>query len=49
MLNVPDLRLLLLAYGNAYQSLWTQKAQLHAAIEQADTVEAVNQISFHFP
>ena len=49
MLSVPDLRLLLLAYGNAYQSLWTQKAQYHAAIEQAETVEAVNQISFHFP
>ena len=49
MLNVPDLRMLLLAYGNAYQSLWTQKAQLHAAIEQAETVEAVNQISINFP
>jgi hypothetical protein len=49
MLSVPDLRLLLLAYGNAYQSLWTQKAQYHAAIEQAETVEAVNQISFNFP
>ena len=49
MLNVPDLRLLLLAYGNTYQSLWTQKAQLHAAIEQAETVEAVNQISINFP
>ena len=49
MLSVPDLRLLLLAYGNAYQSLWTQKAQYHAAIEQADTVEAVNQISINFP
>jgi hypothetical protein len=46
---LPDLRLLLLAYGNAYQSLWTQKAQLHAAIEQAETVEAVNQISINFP
>ena len=49
MLNVPDLRLLLLAYGNTYQSLWTQKAQYHAAIEQAETVEAVNQISINFP
>lgn len=49
LLSVPDLRLLLLAYGNAYQSLWTQKAQYHAAIGQAETVEAVNQISFHFP
>jgi hypothetical protein len=49
MLSVPDLRLLLLAYGNAYQSLWTQKAQYHAAIEQAETVEAVNQISINFP
>ena len=49
MLSVPDLRLLLLAYGNAYQSLWTQKAQYHAAVEQADTVEAVNQISINFP
>jgi hypothetical protein len=49
LLSVPDLRLLLLAYGNAYQSLWTQKAQLHAAIEQAETVEAVNQISINFP
>ena len=49
LLSVPDLRLLLLAYGNAYQSLWTQKAQYHAAIEQAETVEAVNQISINFP
>jgi hypothetical protein len=49
LLSVPDLRLLLLAYGNAYQSLWTQKAQYHAAIEQAETVEAVNQISMNFP
>jgi hypothetical protein len=49
LLSVPDLRLLLLAYGNAYQSLWTQKAQYHAAIEQAETLEAVNQISFNFP
>jgi hypothetical protein len=49
MLSVPDLRLLLLAYGNAYQSLWTHKAQYHAAIEQAETVEAVNQISINFP
>ncbi len=49
LLSVPDLRLLLLAYGNTYQSLWTQKAQYHAAIEQAETVEAVNQISFNFP
>ena len=49
MLSVPDLRLMLLAYGNAYQSMWTQKAQLHAAIEQAETVEAVNQISINFP
>jgi hypothetical protein len=49
MLSVPDLRLLLLAYGNTYQSLWTQKAQLHAAIEQTETVEAVNQISINFP
>ena len=48
MLSVPDLRLLLLAYGSAYQSLWSQKAQLHAAIEQAETVEAVNQISINF-
>jgi hypothetical protein len=48
MLSVPDLRLLLLAYGNAYQSMWTQKAQLHTAIEQAETVEAVNQISISF-
>jgi hypothetical protein len=47
--SVPDLRLLLLAYGNAYQSLWTQKAQYHAAIEQAETIEAVNQISINFP
>ncbi len=49
LLSVPDLRLLLLAYGNAYQSLWTQKAQYHATIEQAETVEAVNQISINFP
>jgi hypothetical protein len=49
LLSVPDLRLLLLAYGNTYQGLWTQKAQYHAAIEQADTVEAVNQISISFP
>ena len=49
MLSVPDLRLLLLDYGNTYQSLWTQKAQYHAAIEQAETVEAVNQISINFP
>jgi hypothetical protein len=49
LLSVPDLRLLLLAYGNAYQSLWTQKAQYHAAIEQAETIEAVNQISINFP
>ena len=49
LLSVPDLRLLLLAYGNTYQSLWTQKAQLHAAIEQTETVEAVNQISINFP
>ena len=42
MLSVPDLRLLLLAYGNAYQSLWTQKAQQHADIEPAETGEAVN-------
>ena len=49
MLNVPDLRLLLLAYGNTYQSLWAQKAQYHAAIEQAETIEAVNQISIIFP
>ena len=48
LLSVPDLRLMLLAYGNAYQSMWTQKAQLHAAIEQAETVEAVNQISITF-
>ena len=48
MLSVPDLRLLLLAYGNTYQSLWTQKAQLHATIEQVETVEAVNQISITF-
>jgi hypothetical protein len=47
--SVPDLRLLLLAYGNAYQSLWAQKAQYHTAIEQVETVEAVNQISFNFP
>ncbi len=49
LLSVPDLRLLLLAYGNTYQSLWTQKAQLHAAIEQAETIEAVDQISNSFP
>jgi hypothetical protein len=49
MLSVPDLRGLLLAYGNVYQSLWSQKAQYHAAIEQAETVEAVNQISINFP
>jgi hypothetical protein len=49
MLSVPELRLLLLAYGNAYQSLWRQKAQYHAAIEQAETIEAVNQISINFP
>ena len=49
MLSLPDLRMLLLAYGNTYQSLWTQKAQYHAAIEQADTVEAVYQISINFP
>jgi hypothetical protein len=49
MLSVPDLRGLLLAYGNAYQSLWAQKAQYHTAIEQVETVEAVNQISFNFP
>jgi hypothetical protein len=49
LLSVPDLRLLLLAYGNTYQSLWTQKAQYHAAIEQAETIDAVNQISINFP
>jgi hypothetical protein len=49
LLSVPDLRLLLLAYGNTYQSLWTQKAQLHAAIEEAETIEAVDQISNSFP
>jgi hypothetical protein len=47
--SVPELRLLLLAYGNAYQSLWRHKAQYHEAIEQAETIEAVNQISINFP
>lgn len=49
MLSVPNLRNLLLAYGSAYQSLWVQKAQFHAAIEQAETLEALNQISINLP
>ena len=48
MKSVAELRGLLLAYGNAYQSLWVQKAQLHAAIEQAESVEALNAININF-
>jgi hypothetical protein len=48
MKSVEDLRVLLLAYGSAYQSLWVQKAQLHAAIEQAESVEALNAININF-
>jgi hypothetical protein len=48
MKSVEDLRILLLAYGNAYQSLWVQKAQFHAAIEQAASVEALNAITINF-
>ena len=48
MKTVAELRGLLLAYGSAYQSLWVQKAQLHAAIEQAASVEALNAITINF-
>lgn len=47
-LPVPDLRALLLAYGAAYQALWVRKAQTHAAIEQAATVDDVNAVSIDF-
>ena len=46
---VPDLRALLLAYGAAYQSLWIRKAQIHSAIEQAASPEAVGAIDITFP
>lgn len=48
MKPVVELRGLLLAYGNAYQSLWVQKAQYHAAIEQATSLEVLHAISIHF-
>ncbi len=48
MKSVEDLRILLLAYGSAYQSLWVQKAQLHAAIEQAESMESLDAITINF-
>ena len=48
MKTVAELRGLLLAYGSAYQSLWVQKAQLHAAIEQAESAESLNAININF-
>ena len=48
MKTVAELRGLLLAYGSAYQSLWVQKAQLHAAIEQAPNLDVLNAISINF-
>lgn len=47
-LPVSDLRSLLLAYGATYQSLWVQKVQTHAAIEQAATPEDVAAIPIIF-
>jgi hypothetical protein len=47
--SVPDLRALLVTYGSAYQSLWIRKAQIHAAIEQAASPEAVGAIEITFP
>jgi hypothetical protein len=48
MKTVEELRGLLLAYGSAYQALWVQKAQYHAAIEQATSLEVLHAISIHF-
>lgn len=47
-LPVPDLRAMLLAYGATYQSLWVQKVQTHAAIEQAATTEDAAAIDITF-
>ena len=48
MKTVAELRGLLLAYGSAYQTLWVQKAQLHAAIEQAESMESLDAITINF-